>query len=76
MVASEAVLEVPDADHEAVGREGLAVRRRIRGRKVWMRGDERGYEGLERDVQDSEERELGVTVERRWLRDPVEVGWE
>ena len=41
-----------------------------------MRGDEGGHEGLERDVQDGEERELGMTIERGWLRDPVEVGLE
>lgn len=73
-ITSEPVLEVPDADHETMGGEGLTVGRWIRGGEVRMRCDEGGHEGLERDVQDGEERELGMTVERRWLRDPVEVG--
>lgn len=36
--------------------------------------DERGDEGPERGVQYREERELGIAFERRWPRDPVEIG--
>ena len=50
-IPGEPVLEVPDADHQAVGGEGFAVKRRIGDGELRVERDEREDEGLEGGVQ-------------------------
>jgi hypothetical protein len=75
-IAGESVLEVPDADPQAVRGEGLAIRRRIGDGEARVEGDECEDEGLEGSVQDGEHGEFWVLRERGRSREPVEVQGE